>query len=135
MRKKIVATVLSCGFVFGCHMSLLDIDTDLLDVIELVSFDKSPLTDIKKIYQPLPYRSGGRRMFAILKISKTLRHFREHCDILVAMGECAVWGGLPAMRNSIPLSECLEEAYLNCVTNENQYQYSTISRRPSKNSR
>jgi [NiFe] hydrogenase diaphorase moiety small subunit len=22
------------------------------------------------------------------------------------------------MRNSIPLSECLEEAYLNCVTNE-----------------
>ena len=34
------------------------------------------------------------------------------------MGECAVWGGLPAMRNAIPLSECLEEAYLNCVTNE-----------------
>jgi [NiFe] hydrogenase diaphorase moiety small subunit len=42
----------------------------------------------------------------------------ENCDIMVALGECSVWGGLPTMRNSIPLSECLDEAYLNCVTNE-----------------
>ena len=46
--KKIIATVSLAG-CFGCHMSLLDIDTDLLDVIELVSFDKSPLTDIKNL--------------------------------------------------------------------------------------
>jgi NAD-reducing hydrogenase small subunit len=25
-------------------------------------------------------------------------------------------GGLPALRNGIPVKECLEEAYLNCVT-------------------
>ena len=28
-------------------MSLLDIDTDILDVLEIVEFNKSPLTDIK----------------------------------------------------------------------------------------
>ena len=40
------------------------------------------------------------------------------CDILVVVGECAIWGGLPAMRNTISLGECLEEAYLNSVTSE-----------------
>jgi coenzyme F420-reducing hydrogenase gamma subunit len=47
MGKKIVATVSLAG-CFGCHMSLLDIDTELLDMVELVSFDKSPFTDFKK---------------------------------------------------------------------------------------
>lgn len=115
-EKKIIATVSLAG-CFGCHMSLLDIDTDLLDVIELVSFDKSPLTDIKKFTNRchLGLIEGG---CCNSENIETLKYFREHCDILVAMGECAVWGGLPAMRNAIPLSECLEEAYLNCVTNE-----------------
>ena len=40
------------------------------------------------------------------------------CDILVVVGECAIWGGVPAMRNTVPLSECLEEAYLNSLTSE-----------------
>ena len=39
MNKKIVATASLAG-CFGCHMSLLDIDEELLDVVELVSFDK-----------------------------------------------------------------------------------------------
>ena len=29
------------------------------------------------------------------------------------IGDCATMGGIPAMRNGIPLKECLEEAYLN----------------------
>lgn len=115
-EKKIVATVSLAG-CFGCHMSMLDIDTDLLDVIELVSFDKSPLTDIKDFSNRchLGLIEGG---CCNSENIETLKKFREHCDILVAMGECAVWGGLPSMRNSIPLGECLEEAYLNCVTND-----------------
>ncbi|HMP88431.1 MAG TPA: 2Fe-2S iron-sulfur cluster-binding protein, partial [Lacibacter sp.] len=46
MGKKIVATAALAG-CFGCHMSMLDIDTELLDLVELISFDKSPLTDFK----------------------------------------------------------------------------------------
>jgi NAD-reducing hydrogenase small subunit len=33
----------------------------------------------------------------------------------VAVGACALNGGIPAMRNHIPLQECLEEAYLEGV--------------------
>lgn len=115
-EKKVVATVSLAG-CFGCHMSLLDIDTELLDVIELVSFDKSPLTDFKNFTTRchIGLVEGG---CCNTENIETLRKFREHCDILVSLGECAVWGGLPAMRNTIPLGECLEEAYLNSVTNE-----------------
>jgi len=116
MEKKIIATVSLAG-CFGCHMSMLDIDTELLDLIELISFDKSPLTDIKSFTNRchLGIVEGG---CCNSENVETLRKFRENCDILVALGECSVWGGLPTMRNSIPLSECLEEAYLNAVTNE-----------------
>ena len=43
----------------------------------------------------------------------------EHCNILISVGECAIMGGLPAMRNGIPIKECLEEAYLNGPTVKN----------------
>ena len=32
--------------------------------------------------------------------------------MLVSVGECALMGGLPALRNGIPMTECLKEAYL-----------------------
>ena len=41
-----------------------------------------------------------------------LEDFRKHCDILISLGDCAINGGVPALRNNIPLRECLEEAYL-----------------------
>src|SRR6056297_167295 len=116
VEKKRVATVSLAG-CFGCHMSMLDVDTEILDLVELITFDKSPLTDIKKFTQ--------RCDVGIIEGSvcndenvETLRTFREQCDLLVAVGECAIWGGLPSLRNTIPLGECLEEAFLNCVTNE-----------------
>jgi coenzyme F420-reducing hydrogenase gamma subunit/ferredoxin len=116
MSKKIVATVSLAG-CFGCHMSLLDIDTEVLDMVELINFDKSPLTDFKQFTSRchVGIIEGG---VCNSENVETLRLFREHCDILVSLGECAIWGGLPSMRNSIPLGECLEEAYLNSATSE-----------------
>jgi NAD-reducing hydrogenase small subunit len=32
--------------------------------------------------------------------------------VLISLGDCAINGGIPALRNNIPLRECLEEAYL-----------------------
>ena len=44
MTKLKVATTSLAG-CFGCHMSFLDIDERLLDLVELVEFDRSPLTE------------------------------------------------------------------------------------------
>ncbi|WP_372794222.1 2Fe-2S iron-sulfur cluster-binding protein [Lutibacter sp.] len=114
--KKRVATTSLAG-CFGCHMSMLDIDLGLLDIIEVVEFNKSPLTDIKKFTQrcDIGIIEGGCSNTHDFEV---LRTFRENCDILVSVGECAIWGGLPALRNTIPLEECLKEAYLNSLTSE-----------------
>ncbi len=37
---------------------------------------------------------------------------RSRCKILVALGDCAVFGGVPAMRNFFPLEESLRRAYV-----------------------
>lgn len=109
MAKPKVATASLAG-CFGCHMSILDIDERILDLIELVDFDKSPVDDIKKF--------TGRCAIGLIEGGccneenvHNLQEFRKHCDILIALGDCAVDGGIPAMRNSIPLKECLDEAY------------------------
>src|SRR6476646_11772543 len=47
---------------------------------------------------------------------ETLRHFRDNCDVLISLGACAVWGGVPAMRNVFELKDCLSEAYINSPT-------------------
>lgn len=114
--RKVIATTSLAG-CFGCHMSMLDIDLGLLDLIEVVDFHKSPLTDIKKFTKEcdIGLIEGGCCNTENIAV---LREFRKKCKILVSVGECALWGGVPAMRNTIPLAECLEEAYLNSMTTE-----------------
>jgi sulfhydrogenase subunit delta len=41
----------------------------------------------------------------------TLRKVRERSRFLVAIGTCAVWGGLPAMRNDLPREVLQREVY------------------------
>ncbi len=110
MSKPIVATTSLAG-CFGCHMSFLDIDDRILQLIELVEFNKSPINDIKTFTKhcDIGLVEGGCCLDENVHI---LRDFRKHCDILISVGECAIMGGLPAMRNGIPIKECLDEAYL-----------------------
>jgi NAD-reducing hydrogenase small subunit len=117
MSKPKVATTSLAG-CFGCNMSLLDIDERILKLIELVDFDKSPIDDIKEF--------TGRCAIGLIEGGcaneenvHVLQDFRKHCDILVSVGDCATMGGIPAMRNNIPLKECLDEAYLNGPTVHN----------------
>jgi NAD-reducing hydrogenase small subunit len=114
MSKPRVASTSLAG-CFGCHMSLLDIDERILDLIELVDFDRSPIDDIKQISHrcAVGLIEGGCCNEENVHV---LHEFRENCDILISFGDCATMGGIPAMRNNIPLGECINEAYLDGVT-------------------
>lgn len=114
MSKPKIATTSLAG-CFGCHMSLLDIDERLLDLVELVEFDKSPINDLKDFTARcrIGLIEGGCCNEENVEV---LRRFRRHCDILISVGDCAIMGGIPAMRNNLPLEECLAEAYLNGPT-------------------
>jgi NAD-reducing hydrogenase small subunit len=114
MSKAVIATASLAG-CFGCHMSLLDIDERILKLVELVEFNKSPIDDIKRFTKPCDVGliEGGCGNSENVEV---LRSFRKACKVLVSVGECAVMGGLPALRNSLPLKECLEEAYVRTPT-------------------
>ncbi|WP_028455451.1 NADP oxidoreductase [Chitinilyticum litopenaei] len=111
MNKIRVATCSLAG-CFGCHMSFLDIDERIAELAELVDFDRSPLTDIKEVDAAgidIGLVEGG---VCNAENVHTLREFRSRCRILIAVGACALSGGVPALRNRIPLEECFAEAYL-----------------------
>jgi NAD-reducing hydrogenase small subunit len=115
LRKARIATTSLAG-CFGCHMAILDIDERLIELMKLVDFDRSPLTDIKKFTQrcDIGIIEGGCCNEENVHV---LQDFRRNCDVLIAIGQCAIMGGLPAMRNAImhsetPLRDCLEEAYI-----------------------
>ena len=112
MSKIRVATASLAG-CFGCHMSFLDIDEKIIDLAELVEFDRTPITDIKVISDcDVGILEGG---VCNAENVEVLREFRKHCKILVSMGACAITGGIPAMRNHYTLTECLNEAYMDGV--------------------
>ncbi len=117
MANKIkIATASLCG-CFGCHMSLLDIDERLIDLVKLVEFDRSPFTDIKTIGDcDIGIIEGG---VANAENVEVLREFRKQCKTLVAIGACAIDGGIPALRNGFTLKECLQESYVDGIGIDN----------------
>ncbi len=108
-EKIQVAMIGLCG-CWGCTLSFLDIDERIIGLLEKVTITRSSLTDIKRISQPcaIGFIEGG---VANEENIETLVHFRENCDIMISVGACAVWGGVPAMRNDVTLKECFIEAY------------------------
>lgn len=110
---KIRVATCSLAGCFGCHMSLLDMDERLATLVERIEFRRSPLTDIKA-HEPcdIGLIEGG---LCNTENAETLQEFRKHCRILVAVGACAINGGVPAMRNALDVRQCLEESYLSGV--------------------
>lgn len=113
-RRPRLATVSLAG-CFGCHMSLLDLDEGVIELLGSVELTRSPLTDIKSLPDEVDIGliEGGVCNDENVHV---LREFRRRCRVLVAVGECAIMGGLPALRNDVPLAECLAEAYLSTPT-------------------
>lgn len=111
--KPKVATVWleSCA---GCHMSFLDIDERIVDLLSKVELTASPITDIKDIPEvTLGIIDGGIGNDEELHIAHELR---KKCKILMVMGDCAVFGGINAMRNFITPENLLKGAYADGAT-------------------
>jgi NAD-reducing hydrogenase small subunit len=91
-------------------MSFLDIDERLVDLLELIEFDRTPLTDIKTCSPcDIGIVEGG---VCNAENVHVLHEFRANCKTLIAIGACAITGGLPAQRNYLDVRDCLLEVYL-----------------------
>ena len=112
--KITVATISLCG-CWGCNLSILDMDERIIGLLDKVTITRSSFTDIKRITGrcDIGLVEGG---VANEENVETLKHFREHCDVLISVGACANWGGIPSLRNVAGLGECLATAYLDAPT-------------------
>ena len=108
-RRKLKVATTSLAGCFGCHMSFLDLDERLFSLFELIEFDRSPFTDIKTVGEcDLGIIEGG---LCNAENVHVLREFRANCKVLIALGACAVNGGLPAQRNHLELADILQMVY------------------------
>ena len=114
MSKLKLATVWLDG-CSGCHMSFLDMDERLLALAELVDVVYSPIVDTKEFPDEVDIALVEGAV-ASVDDEKKIKKIRAHSKLLVAMGDCAVAGNVPSMRNPIGPQVILDRAYMENVT-------------------
>jgi NAD-reducing hydrogenase small subunit len=104
----------------GCHMSLLDMDERIALVAELADIRSTPITDLKEpdaAGVDVGILEGGVNNTANEEVA---HKFRKRCKTLVALGDCAVFGGVPAMRNFFTIEESLRRAYVETESTDSE---------------
>jgi NAD-reducing hydrogenase small subunit len=110
MKKLRLATLWLDG-CSGCHMSLLDMDERLLDLAALLDFVYSPLVDAKTYPEAVDIICIEGAVSSE-EDERKLRLVRERTRLLIALGDCAVTGNVPAMRNAFGAEAVLASVYL-----------------------
>ncbi len=114
-----------CG---GCEVTILDIGEPLLDLLPQLQFVHMPvLMDHKyfgqtgeKTEMEIPEAevgiiSGGVRNE---KEKSVAQEMRKKCKILISLGSCACYGGIPALANQYMLADVFEKVYRQSVSTD-----------------
>ncbi len=109
MSKAKLATAWLDG-CSGCHMSLLDMDEKLIDVAKLVDVVYSPTVDLKEFPPDVAVTLIEGAVSSEHDVEK-LKMIRARTKILGALGDCAVTGNVPSMRNPFEVPALLDRAY------------------------
>ncbi len=95
----------------GCHMSLLDIDEAIIGVLRKADIVFGPLVDAQEWPEGVDVAivEGAVSSQDDLRLVQTVR---ARSKVVVALGDCAVTGNVPSMRNGISTRRLLERIYV-----------------------
>ncbi|MBT3271476.1 MAG: oxidoreductase [Gemmatimonadales bacterium] len=111
MGKIAVATEWFGGCA-GCHMSFLDLDEWLFELVKHVDIVYSPVVDVKEYPEGVDVVLVEGAMCADEHVAKA-RIIRERTKVVIAFGDCAVTANVPAMRNPLGGKDVvLERSYI-----------------------
>jgi NAD-reducing hydrogenase small subunit len=99
----------------GCHMSLLDTDERLIELAKHVTVVWGPLVDRKEFPENVDVTLVEGAISSDEDLHR-IRLVRSRTKILVSLGDCAITGNVPAMRNKFGADAVLRRAYLENVT-------------------
>lgn len=108
--KKRLATIWLDG-CSGCHMSLIDIDERLLALTSQMELVYSPLVDRKDFPERVDVTLVEGSVSSEEDLHK-IKLVRARTNILVSLGDCAVTGNVPSLRNPIGVDRVMQRAYL-----------------------
>lgn len=109
MSKVTLATVWLDG-CSGCHMSFLDTDERIIDLLGHADLVYSPLVDVKDFPDRVDVVLIEGSVSTDEEVEK-IQKIRAHSRFLIALGDCAVTGNVPAMRNTFGVEPTMNRAY------------------------
>ena len=118
MNKIKLATVWLDG-CSGCHMSVLDMDERLVDLSAQFDLVYSPLVDMKVFPEGVDVALIEGAVSSEEDLHK-IRMIRARTKTLVSLGDCAVTGNVPAMRNIWTVDSIFRRAYWDNATTQQQ---------------
>ena len=95
----------------GCHMSILDTDERLAAIAQSVDVVWGPLVDSKEFPPDVDVTLVEGAISSEEDLHR-IRIVRSRTRLLISLGDCAVNGNVPAMRNKFGTGEVLRRAYL-----------------------
>jgi NAD-reducing hydrogenase small subunit len=98
----------------GCHMSFLDMDERLLELAAVIDIVYSPLVDTKIFPEQVDLTLVEGSVSSEDDLAK-IKKVREHTRLLISMGDCAVTGNVPSLRNPFGPEKVLQRVYLQQV--------------------
>lgn len=110
MKKVKVATVWLDG-CSGCHMSLLDMDAAIIPLARKIDIVYGPLVDAQEFPEEVDVTLVEGAISSSEDLSK-IQKIRGRTKVLISIGDCAVTGNVPAMRNGIPVNKLLQRVYV-----------------------
>jgi NAD-reducing hydrogenase small subunit len=105
-ERKTLATVWLDG-CSGCHMSFLDMDERLLELLEQVDLVYSPLVDQKHFPDGVDITLVEGAVSNEDDLNK-IQMVRKKTHTLVSLGDCAVTANVPSMRNPFSVGDILD---------------------------
>ena len=109
-----------------------------MELVKLVDILHSPIVDTKDI----PEVDVGIVEGCVNNNEQEheLKKLRSRCKVLIALGDCAVTGNIPGLRNQFTLKDCLLRAYeqtestkISCIPNDPVVPVLNAKARPLRN--
>ena len=98
------------GGCSGCHMSFLDLDERLIDLMDMVELVYSPIADIKEFPENVDVTLVEGAVANVDHV-KLVEAIRANSKIVVSFGDCAVTGNVTSLRNKLGVDDLLTKVY------------------------